>query len=113
MTPTTTITATLTYPTANMEEFAVLLGYQEMVANPDYVPAVLDADLNEVAPAVGEPTIPNPESKVDFAKRKFKEHSVAYFTQFAERDAEKAAKVAAQEQIATLKASVESALVIT
>lgn len=59
-----TITATITQPVENIEAFADAIGYFEVVEDPN--------DPNQ--------TIPNPESKQDFVKRVFLEHSVTWFT---------------------------------
>ena len=108
---TTTITASITYPTADIEAFADRLGYQEQVANPAYE-ASLDPETGETTDN-GEPaTIDNPEDRVTFVKRMFKIHSVAWFTQFVERDAEQAAKVQKDATVATAKEAVEQAITI-
>lgn len=59
----TTITATITYPTADIEAFADANGYFEVIQ-----------DQND--PAI---TTPNPESREDFVKRLFLEHSLEWF----------------------------------
>lgn len=60
----TTISASFTYPTADVNAFADVLGYQEFVFP--------DGGFDN--------PIPNPESRVDFVKRKFVEHTVDWMT---------------------------------
>ena len=105
-----TINASITYPTADIEAFADRLGYQEQVSNPAY-----EATLNNDGTATdnGEPaTIANPEDRVTFVKRMFKAHAVSWFTQFAERDAEQAAREQKEVTVSKVKAAVEQAISI-
>ena len=107
---TTTITASITYSTAEIEAFADRLGYQTVIANPDY-----KASMGEdgVLTDNGEsPTLDNPETRLEFVKRMFKALAVTYFTQFAERDAEAAAKTQKEQTVAVVKQAVEQAISI-
>ena len=132
---TTTITASITYPTENINTFADRLGYPTVVANPDYTPAqgseqIVDpaweqpenfnpitdttpmVDNPNFVPANGEPTMPNPESREDFVKRLFKAHSVAWFTQFIERDIARQKEAEKQAAIGEAKSQIEAAITI-
>lgn len=123
----TTITASITYPKVEIDNFADNLGYQTMVVNPDYVPPVGSptipdptwegnaGDAPEVAnphyvEPVGEPTIANPETREDFVKRLFKEMAVKWFTQFAERDITRMKSQEAAAAIDQVKNTVKSAI---
>lgn len=106
-----TITASITYPTAEIEAFADNLGYQPHIPNPAYSSSV---DENMVETDNGEPrTIDNPEEKEDFVKRLFKDEAVKWFTQFAERTATTQAKAAAEAQLQTVKEQVKAAITIS
>lgn len=51
--------------------YADELGYQDVIPNPAYVAEVYDpVTLVLISPAVGDPTIPNPETKAQFLRRK-------------------------------------------
>ena len=94
-----TITKTITQPEAVINQFADDLGYQEQVANPDYVPAERNMEtLEEIKPAVGEPTVANTQSRTDFVSERFDEFvAEQFFGQFAKRNAEQAKMVEAKE----------------
>ena len=126
---TTTITASITYPVDEINAFADKLGYQTVVANPDYVPSVGGEEMPDPAfegdvidapqipnpdyvPAVGEPTMDNPESREEFVKRLFKGVATKWFTQFAERDITRAKQQEAQEAIEQVKSNIEAAITI-
>lgn len=88
----TTVTASITYPITEIEWFADKLGYQAVVANPLYS-AEENPETGEITDNGLPRNIDNPESRIDFVKRKFKEDcAVPWFTQFAARDAERLAK---------------------
>ena len=110
-----TINASITYPLEAIESFADRLGYNTVVVNPAYSESINDETNTMVGN--GEPeTITNPETRLDFVKRKFKEHSVEYFTQFSLSEADKLAQAAAKEAMETYmdaaKAQVEAAITI-
>lgn len=109
---TITITKTITQPTAIINQFANDLGYQEVVSNPDHIPAVVDiTTMEETSPAVGEPTIPNPQTRLEFVSERFDEFvSENFFGQFAKRNAERQkaeeAKQLARQTIDAIKATI-------
>jgi len=107
-----TITKTITQPEEVINQFADDLGYQTVVANPDYIPAEYDMDtMEETTPAVGEQTLPNPQSREDFVSEKFDEFvSEKFFGQFAKRNAERLkaeeAKELTKQTVAAIKATI-------
>lgn len=106
-----TIPASITYPLADIEAFADRRGYQSVIANPGYVAPVIDQDTLEViTPAVGEPTIPNPQNRVDFVKVWFKAEAVKLFAQDIDKAAEREAKAIAEQAAAQKKAAIEAAI---
>lgn len=96
---TQTVTATITYPTTEIEAFADRLGYSSQVPNPDFD----ENDPNSVA------HIDNPQTKIEFVGEKFKENAAEWFAQFAQKDAE----AAARQQTKAVKAAVASAITIS
>lgn len=108
-----TFTASITYPAADVEAFADQLGYQTQVENPDYIPSDFNPDtMEEVTPAVGSPTISNPETREDYVKRLFKDMVVSWFTQFAERNISQAKAAEARETVETLKEQIRASITI-
>ncbi len=110
-----TITATITYPLESIEAFADRLGYNTAIINPDFEDTTSDTDTE--ATTNGEPqTVPNPEDRVAFVKRKFKEQAVGYFTQFSLSEANKLGTAAKKEvedtYMGTAKAQVEAAITV-
>jgi hypothetical protein len=107
-----TITKTITQPEAVINQFANDLGYQEQVANPDYIPAEFNAEtMEETKAAVGEPTLPNKQSRTDFVSEKFDEFvAEQFFGQFAKRNAERLkaeeAKELTKQTVAAIKATI-------
>lgn len=121
-----TIKKTITQPEAAINAFADSLGYQEVIANESYEPAVgskqiVDPEWERPAdwevtdeepmvdnpdhvPEVGTKTIPNPETRTEFVSRKFDAVAAEWFSQFAERDATVAAEAVKKE---TIKQTVE------
>lgn len=107
-----TITKTITQPEEVINAFADNLGYQAVVTNPEYTPAQYDAETMEIiVPAVGEPTKPNPQTRLQFVSEKFDDLvSDKFFGQFARRDAERLkaeeAKILAQQTVEAIKATI-------
>lgn len=106
MPETTTITASITYPIADIETFADRRGYQEVIPNPDYV---FDQDTMQ---GVGEPTIPNPQTRIEFVKEWFKKEAVKLFAQDIEKAAEREAREMAAQAAAQKKVAIEAAISI-
>lgn len=66
----------LDYTNYTVEQLSDANGYMAMVHNPDYVPEVgVEGEEGYVA-AIGERTIPNPESRTVFLGKKFTEYGV-------------------------------------
>lgn len=84
-----TITKTITQPEEVINTFADRLGYQSQIPNPDYVAAELDpVTFKEITPAVGEPTLSNPQTRLEYVSERFDDFVAdKFFGQFAERDA--------------------------
>ena len=112
-----TITKTITQPEAIINQFADDLGYQEQVANPDFVPAEFteymeDGTVNpDYVNPVGEATVPNKQSRTDFVSEKFDEFvAEQFFGQFARRNAERLkaeeAKELTKQTVAAIKATI-------
>lgn len=97
MTPETTITATIHYPTASIEAFAERRGYMEQVED-------------ENNPGV---FIPNPETKIDFVQRMFRKHSLQWLSQ----DIESAVRAQKEPEIKAAvdveKSKIDAAINIT
>tara|TARA_R110000782_G_scaffold218580_1_gene305967 strand:- start:93 stop:443 length:351 start_codon:yes stop_codon:yes gene_type:complete len=106
------ITKTITQPEAVITQFANDLGYQEQVANPDYVPAEYDTEtMEETTPAVGEPTIANTDTRLQFVKDKFDDFvSKEFFGQFAKRNVERAKMAEAKELTEATIAAIKSTI---
>lgn len=129
------ITKTITQPLEVIEDFADKLGYPVKVINDDYVapvgsPQIQDPtwvqpddfdpitdaipmiDNPDHVPAVGTPTVDNPLSKKEWVSLKFDEMAAKWFSQFAERDALKAAqaqaKVVAEQTEQAVRASINT-----
>ena len=75
-------------PTSVIDNFADDLGYQEQIANPDYVPAEFDMEtMEETKPAVGEPTVPNNQTREEFVAEKHRDFNTKqFFGQFLQRN---------------------------
>jgi hypothetical protein len=107
-----TLTKTITQPEEVITAFANDLGYQEHVANPDYIPAVqLDEDSEEVTVVVGEPTIANPQTRLEYVSEEFDDFMATEFLgKFAKRNAERAkldeAKVMTKATIEAIKSTI-------
>ena len=99
-------------PTSVINNFADDLGYQEQVANPDYVPAEFDIKtMEETKAAVGEPTVPNDKTREEFVAEKHRDFNAEqFFGQFAKRNAERAkaeeARELTKQTVAAIKASI-------
>lgn len=108
-----TITKTITQPEEVINQFADDLGYQTVVPNPDYVPAEYNMEtFEEITPAVGEPTVPNTQSRVDFVSEQFDEFvSEKFFGQFAKRNAERIKAEEAKELTKQTVAAIKSTIV--
>lgn len=98
------ITKSIEQPIEVIEEFADNLGYQSVIHNPGYFPAVGDT------PAVGTPTLPNPETKLEFVSRKFDENATAFFGQFAEREARRASESTIAATVDATKAAIAATI---
>lgn len=131
------ITKTIEQPEEVINTFADRLGYQEMVVNPDYVPAqgsetiqdpewVKPEGFDEMVdtipqvpnpdyvPAVGEKMMTNPQSRTDFVSEKFDEFvSEQFFGQFARRDAERDAEQLIRTKVEETKAAIKASITTT
>ena len=129
-----TITKTITQPEEVIGQFADDLGYQEVVPNPDYVPAQGSETIQDPAweqPAdfspidgvvpqvpnpdyvaqVGEPTIANPQSRTEFVSEKFDDFvSDKFFGQFARRNAERAAQETIKQTVEATKEAIKATI---
>lgn len=107
----TTINASITYPTTQIEWFADRLGYSVDVPNPDYVSTIKpDGTITDN----GLPqTIPNPVDRVSFVKDRFQKMAVTWFTQFEEADLTASVTQQVQTQLAAVRDSVNSAITIS
>jgi hypothetical protein len=132
---TITITKTITQPEDVINQFADDLGYQTIVVNPDFVEAqgseqIVDptweqpADFNpmtdttpmvpnpDYVPQVGERTMPNPQSRVEFVSEKFDDFvSDKFFGQFARRNAERAALATVEQTVTATKEAIKATIV--
>ena len=99
-----TLTATITYPVTEIEKFSDNRGYQTVIANPDVTTSV-DTETGVIT-TIGELTIPNPETRIDFVKRWFKDQAVALFVV----DYKKEAKKQGMEIAKQIEASAEEQL---
>jgi len=106
-----TLTATITYPTEQIEKFADNRGYQTVIANPDATTSV-DTETGVIT-TIGEPTIPNPETRIDFVKRWFKDQAVTMFAVDFKRDAEKQGQEMAKQIEAGAKEQLAQAINIS
>lgn len=106
------ITKTITQPEEVINAFADDLGYQTVIPNPEYIPAVYeDVTLVELTPAVGEPTIPNPQSRIAFVSDRFDEFvSEKFFGQFAERNARRDAESIIKATVEATKEAVKATI---
>jgi len=127
------ITKTITQPEEVINEFADNLGYQSKIENPDHVPAqgaekiidpewVKPADFNEMedmpqmidnpdyVPAVGERIIDNPQTRVEFVSEKFDDMAALWFSQFAERNATRAAKETIKQTVEATKTAIRETI---
>ena len=99
-------------PTSVIDNFADELGYQEQIANPDFVPAERDMEtMEETKPAVGEPTVPNNQTREEFVAEKHRDFNAEqFFGQFAKRNAERLkaeeAKELTKQTVAAIKATI-------
>lgn len=94
--------------------YADELGYQSVVPNPDYVPAVIDLNTGAITnPAVGEPTIPNPETKADFLRRKVPRIVANTLADKAVRQLERTRAKETTVQTEALRESITSAILAT
>lgn len=108
---TITLTASITYPLAEIERFANNRGYQEQVANPAY-----EVTLNEDGSTSdnGEsPTVPNPQTRVEFVKAWYKTQAVEMFAVDYKKGAEAEARKAAEAAAKQAKDALEAAIVIS
>jgi hypothetical protein len=132
-----TITKTITQPVDVINDFADSLGYQTIVPNPNYLPAVGNETIDDTSaeqvispagvpvypqianpdyvPALGEPTMENPQSRLEFVSERFDAFvSEKFFGQFAARNAEKIkleeAKVLTQATVEAIKASITTVI---
>jgi len=107
----TTITATFTYPTTEIEAFADRRGYQSEVVNPAYV---VTTDANGNITDNGESqTIPNTQTREEFLKDWFKSEVVKILSVDIDRAAQLEAKNIAETNAAEKKALVDQALTIS
>lgn len=128
---TITLTASLTYPLAQIEAFADNRGYQTKVSNLDYIPAqgneflyqedgitdLLNEDGNptpnpDYVAAVGENIIDNPQTRVEFVKEWFKKEAVELFAVDFKREAQKQAQVIAGQIEQQAKEALAQAITI-
>jgi hypothetical protein len=109
------ITKTITQPEAVITQFANDLGYQEQVANPDYVSAEYNMEtMEETTPAVGEPTIANTQSRLEFVSADCDQFLAKdYFGRFAKRNAERAKMAEAKELTEATIAAIKSTITTT
>lgn len=130
------ITKTIEQPDEVIKTFADRLGYQELVVNPDYVPAqgsetiqdpdwVKPEDFDEMTDtipqvpnpdyvaAVGEKMMTNPQSRVDFVSEKFDAMASNWFAQFARRDAERDAEQLIRTKVEETKAAIKASITTT
>lgn len=91
-----TITAKITQPVENIEDFADSQGYFESVIDPN--------DDTK--------TIPNPESRVDYVKRLFLERSVGWFSAAAEKAIREAKTTEMNTLIDTKRDEIKSTITI-
>lgn len=108
---TITLTASITYPVADIEAFADARGYQSVVTNPAFS-STIDPDTMEETTNGEERTIPNPQTRIDFVKAWFKDQAVELFAQDLKRTAEKEARVIAEQVAAEKKAQIAAAITI-
>jgi len=128
----TKITKTINQPTERVEWFADQLGYQTVVTNLDYKEAVGSEIINDPSgatetveglgevpkqvpnpdyvAAVGERTIENPQSRTDFVSEKFDDMTAVWFSQFAHRDATRAALAGVEVTVAATKAAIRNTI---
>lgn len=93
----TTITATITYPTADIDAFADANGYFEQIPDP--------SDESQ--------TIANPESRVDFVKRLFLDRSVDWFTRSAETQIREQKRIEIEQAIEFKRDEIKNQITIT
>lgn len=129
-----TITKSITQPEEIVNLFADDLGYQTMVVNPDYVagqgsetmqdpeweqPEDFDPMTGEIPQVpnpdyvaqVGEQMIENPMTRSEFVSMKFDEMLTDWLTQFAERNALRAATAHTKEQVKLQKEALKETIV--
>lgn len=108
---TITLTASITYPLAEIEKFANNRGYQEVVANPAYV---VTTNEDGTITDNGEPrTIPNTQTRIEFVKEWYKKQAVEMFSIDYKRTAEVEAKKAADVAAQAAKDALDAAIVIS
>lgn len=89
-----TITASITLPTENINAFADALGYFEFVINPE--------DETQ--------QLPNPETRLEFVKRLFLEHSLDWFMQVTEGQIRTAKGLEANGLVASAREQLKQAI---
>lgn len=95
-------------------QFADELGYQSVVTNPNYIPDVVDpTTFTVITPAVGEPTIPNPETKADFLKKKVPKIVAHALADKAVRVLERTKKEEIQTESEALRTTIETTIIST
>lgn len=108
---TTTISASITYPTSEIEAFADRLGYFPEVMNPAYSETVED---DGTITDNGEPrTIPNPQDKIEFVKEKWLTAQSDWFGQFIDKDEQNLALQTAKTTAETKKQLIKDAINFT
>ncbi len=131
-----TISASLTYPLSELEKFADNRGYQTVVTNKDYLPASGSETIEDITaekvPVVGmpdvmvypqipnpdyiaefgTPTIPNPQTRIEFVKEWFKGQAVTLFAIDFKRDAQVQAQTLAKQIEDGAKAALAQAITI-
>ncbi|MGI1661379.1 hypothetical protein ACRDNQ_03975 [Palleronia sp. KMU-117] len=108
---TITLTASITYPVADIEAFADARGYQSVVPNPAFSSTIDPVTMEETTNGE-ERTISNPQTRLDFVKAWFKEQAVELFAQDLKRTAEREARRMADEIAAQRKEQIAAAITI-
>lgn len=89
-------------------QYADELGYQSMVTNPDFI-STIDEATGQIT-RIGEPTIPNSETKANFLKRIVPKILADKLADKAVRALEKSKQDEIRTESIALRAAIETAL---